>query len=447
MLNDYYINYIAYWLSPVDGLWQDIFSTISAKLSHAHTLVLQEFGPRGIIVLALFILFLLLIVIIYVKSLIATFRSHPSETSQTSEIAAQPTETEGLYYTIDSEPSGSANDNEPQTPLYDEEEKERIDEERAISAELVRISQKIAQDTPNDAALKQKMQNDAGKESNTLKDISADLSASLADTQTYIAGKIEDLVAVILNLLGKGVSEAKTVQALFFYYKSKFSEEDIFQIVYTVRDFIGLCNAGKFDILADKNELPIPQDAVLELAKGNSTPCLVLLQSLLNKQMQLAEEETGNIQDLNYAIAANYACLIGNLARLTDNDLAHDSFELATEISPKNVKAWNRLGDIYMLKNMPEKAFISFQNVLDIGDPIMFAPQIADAQNYLAGYFEKTGLKEKAIELRQKSDRFYDIYGTRIPLSPAEQKVFQSIMRQSAENLQTSINTLFNNVR
>lgn len=444
MLNSYYINHAADWLTPIDGLWQNIFYTLATKLSHAHSLVLQEFGPRGLLVLALFILFLLLIVIIYIKSVIVTFHTYQQELPETSK---KPSETEGLYYTIDNEPAESANDNNPQAPLYDEEEKERIDEERAISAELIRISQKIAQEEHSETALKQKMQDDANKENSALRDISANLSATLADNQTYIAGKTEDLVAAILNLLGKGVSEAKTIQALFFYYKSKFSEEDIFQIVYSVRDFIGLCNAGKFDLLADKNNLPTPQDAILELAKGNSTPCLVLLQSLLNRQMQLAEEQTGNIQDLNYAIAANYSCLIGNLARLTDNDLAHDSFELATEIFPKSTPAWNRLGDMYMLKNLPEKAFISFQNVLDIGDPIIHAPQIADAQSYLASYFEKMGLKDKSAELRQKSDRFYDIYGTHTPLSPAEQKVFQSIMQQSAENLKTSINTLFNNIR
>ncbi|MBR6355775.1 MAG: hypothetical protein IKR92_02865 [Alphaproteobacteria bacterium] len=442
MFYGYHIIQAADRLVPTDGYWQHIISAVFLKIGHIHGLILQEFGPNGFWVLLLFALFLALIVFIYAKSLIDTFKYGREEEENPEAVP------DGLYYTIDAEPTASANDNTPEEPLYDEEEKERIEMERAISAELVRISQEAAVQT--DASnLKQKMKQDALKEEARIKDVIAPKEPNIPQpAATNIPlGRVEDMVALILTLLSRGVSEAKTIQALYFYYKDLFKEEDVFQTVRSIRDFIGLCNAGKFDALPDIDALPTPAEALLNLAKGEATQCFVLMQALLNYQMQVAETSDGNIQSLNYAIAANYACLLGNIARLSDIELAHNSFELATEISPKNVKAWNRLGDMYILENSPEKAFIAFQNVLDIGDMIMYAPQIADAKQYLAAYFEKSGLSEKAEEMRTHSNRFYEIYGLHTPLTQAEQAVFQTLLNNSAENLVSSISVLLNRAR
>lgn len=429
-------------LVPTDGYWQHIVSAVILKIGHIHGIILQEFGPNGFLILLLFALFLALIIFIYAKSLIDTFK-YGREEEENPEAAP-----DGLYYTLDEEPTASANDNSSVEPLYDEEEKERIEMERALSAELIRISQEAAVQADS-SKLKRKMKQDALKEEAHIKNVTAPQAPNIPPpAATNIpTGRVEDMVALILTLLGRGVSETKTIQALYFYYKERFKEEDVFQTVRSIRDFIGLCNAGKFDILPDIDVLPTPAEALLNLAKGDATPCFVLMQALLNYQMEAAENGDGNIQSLNYAIAANYACLLGNIARLSDIELAHNSFELATEIAPKNVKAWNRLGDMYILENSPEKAFIAFQNVLDIGDMIMYAPQIADAKQYLAAYFEKSGLSEKAEEMRTQSDRFYEIYGLHTPLTQAEQAVFQTLLNNSAENLVPSISVLLNRVR
>ena len=433
-------------LTPTDGYWQNLISDVLLKLGHIHGTILQEFGPHGFWVICLFALFLLLIVFIYVKSLLDTFKYGREEEKNPDTIP------DGLYYTIDEEPTASANDNIPEEPLYDEEEKERIERERALSTELLRLSQQAEQavaEQANPLDIKQKMKSDSLKENAQIKKVTTSLKPDISpQTVTDIpTGKIENLVPLILTLLSRGVSEPKTIQALYFYYKNLYKEEDIFQIVRSVRDFIGLHNAGKFDILPDIDALPTPKEALFNLAKGNPAQCMVLLQALLNNQMEAAESDSGNLQDLNYAVAANYACIIGNIARLSDIELAYNSFELATELSPKNVKAWNRLGDMYMLENAPEKAFIAFQNVLDIGDMIMYAPQIADAKQYLATYFEKSGLTEKAKTMRDQSNRFYEIYGLHTPLSDAEQAVFQTLLNNSANALASDIDILLNRTR
>ena len=132
----------------------------------------------------------------------------------------------------------------------------------------------------------------------------------------------------------------------------------------------------------------------------------------------------------------------GDIARLNDNDLAHNSFELATELSPKNVKAWNRLGDMYMLENSPQKAMIAFQNVLDIGERAMYAPQIADAQQYLSSYYRKLGLDKIADDLYDESERFYEIFGIRTPLSVGEKLAYQTILSTGNENLPSAVKSL-----
>lgn len=426
-------------LTSNNGYWYTLVSAVMVRFNRLQSVVLQEFGPHGMLVLGLFALFLVLIIIIYIKSLIDTFKAGSVEQENFDG------EPEGLYYTIDEEPSYSANDNESTAPLYDEEEKERIEQERNLSAELVRLSQEAATSNYSDAVVKQKMKNDAQKKQDRIKKSSR--KSTQTTTSDLPTGKVENLVALILTLLSRGVSEAKTIQALYFYYHDTFKEEDVFQLVRSVRDFIGLYNTGRFETLPNRAELPSPKEALLEFGKGNAAKCLVLLQALLNDQMELADREGGNVQDLNYAIAANYACLMGNIARLNDIDLAHNSFELATELSPQSVRAWNRLGDMYMLENSPEKALIAFQNVLDIGDPMIYAPQIADAQQYLATYFSKSGLEEKAEEMRNQSHRFYEIYGMYTPLSSAERNVFQTLLNHSEDNLEASISALLSNTR
>ena len=434
-------------LVPTDG-GQSYISAVVARFSRTYNLILQNFGSNGLVVIGMFMLFLLIVVIICFILLKEAVKESRKESVPEDEDEAFYAEPEGLYYTIDEEPTHSANDNLPEEPLYDEEEKEKIEIERALSAELVRISQETA--TQSDSAdIRKTMKKDALKENKHIKGIASRRSpkAGKSSTKDIPTGKPEYLSALILTLLSRGVSETKTIQALYFYYKHLFKEEDIFQIVRSIRDFIGLCNAEKFDMLPNIAELPTPAVALLNLGQGNPAQCLVLLQALLNYQMELAELENGNLQDLNYAIAANYSCIIGNISRMTDIDLAHNSFELATELSPKSVKAWNRLGDMYILQNAPEKAFIAFQNVLDIGDPIMYSPQIADAQQYLAAYFEKSGLTQKAEEMREQSNRFYEIYGIRTPLTQGEQIVFQTLLNSSMDNLPTSVAVLLNRTR
>ena len=154
-------------LVPTDG-GQSYISAVVARFSRTYNLILQNFGSNGLVVIGMFMLFLLIVVIICFILLKEAVKESRKESVPEDEDEAFYAEPEGLYYTIDEEPTHSANDNLPEEPLYDEEEKEKIEIERALSAELVRISQETA--TQSDSAdIRKTMKKDALKENKHIK--------------------------------------------------------------------------------------------------------------------------------------------------------------------------------------------------------------------------------------------------------------------------------------
>ena len=459
MLTPKYFQQILSWQPPAEADLHDYISSLYAKYEKFQNLTSQNFGSNGLIILLMFFLFLLLIIIIYIKSTLETFRSGQAEIEQPD------LETNGLFYTLETPKITLANDNEPfaQTPPDASDPRQNtmpnistaentfntstkkdseLQKERELSADLIRASQKTADYLNLEheyEALKQKMQHHAQAEHYR---ISAVTATDTAQEKPTAETNLKGLIAIIINMLGRSVSEHKIAQAVFNHYKSLLSASDVLQIIHTVRDFIGLCNAGKFDFLPHRETLPPVPEAVLKLAQGDSAPCLFLLQGLLNDLMNQAENQDGIVRDLTYAMAANCACLIGNIARLNDIELAHDSFELATELSPKNVTAWLRLGDLFMAEKAQEKAMIAYQNVIEIGDRIMYAEQIAAAQKHLAEYFLKQGLENKAEQFKRESERFYASCGIEAPLTVSENLVYNTFSENSAAYLPSAIKTL-----
>ncbi len=457
MLNMEFINRITLFQLPPEAEWHSLISHFYARYNHIHELVLTEFGPNGFIVLFLFFLFLLIIIIIYIKSLLDTFSAGRAEMEDEN---AEP---DGLFYTVEEPELTLANDNDADnTQIFDSEELEKIREDQELSASLILASQQTADYLHLEQdyiELKKKMQKHAQEsqrrrkmlEEQEISAITSKKGNKLKKESKAEKEKVDDTpdnpVAVVLSMLGHGVTEQKIAQALYYYNKSVMSEEDIIQIVSSINKFIDLCKSGKFNLTPQKQPLPSPVTAMLDLSNGDSSSCLILLQSLLNSQMQKAENESGIIRDFTYAVAANIACIMGNIAKLGDLELAHNSFELATELSPKNVTAWSRLGDVYMLEDTKGKAMIAYQTVLDIGDRILYSEQIANAQQKLSEYYLAQGLDAKAKEMKEESTRFYETYGIATPLSNSELKVYQTLKKQNSETLPAVISALISDRR
>lgn len=433
------------WKIPNQDDWQYIYTSIYSKYERLHTDVTELFGPGGWIVLGLFAFFLLLILSIYIKSIIDAFKEAP-----TLETDADSTE-EGLFYTIDNNPVQTvANDNDENINTLEINSNQRStydDLERELSLSLLKASHEDINDHDKEVIssnIKEKMRLHAEVENAKRKELNKITDQTLKTEELAIEDNQGSIIALIINLLGRGVSVSKINQALYFHYKNKYEMHEIIHIVQSVCNFIGLCNAGKFDYLPQRQMLPETDAAIYAWAQGDSSLALILLQSFLNQLMEQAQEESGIIKDMTYALAANCSCIMGDIAKLSDTDLAHNSFELATELSPKNVTAWNSLGDIYVLRGATEKAMIAYQNVIDIADKYLYASEIAHAQQQLASYYQKQELFSKANQLNDLSKEYYEATGISTNLTEKEIIAYNTVYNSSKQNLRNHIHDLLN---
>lgn len=444
----YTFKHIFEWKIPNQDDYHNVVDLLYTKYNHLHSSVIEQFGSNGWVVLGLFAFFLLLIVVIYIKSIIDTFRVGKAE------IKNEDTLQDGLFYTIEEAPQIIANDNE------DEEETEKTNKEtdtpkvlrstadeleKELSLNLLKASQEhITEDE------QQKISSDIRKKIKVHSDME---NAKIRELRTYLESKQEDkiikngnnnIISTIINLLGRGVTIAKINQSLYYHYKKVFDIHDIIHTVQSVCNFIGICNAGKFDYLPQRQLLPENDAAVYAWANGDSSLALILLQSFLNQLMEQSKEENGIIKEMTYALASNCACIMGDIAKLNDLDLAHNSFELATELSPQNVTAWNRLGDIYMLDGAEQKAMIAYQNVIDIADAYLYAAEVAHAKQQLAEYYRKQELINKSEQFKQESEAYYDDAGICRDLTEKEILAYNTISAGSEQNLRQYIYNLLN---
>lgn len=429
----------------------DFMALAAAKIEKLHSAVIYEFGPNGVYIMGAFIGFLTIILLIYIKSVIDTFRIADGESSDA-----------GLFYTQDGKNGGAAPsaladaaeelmENEKPRLTIDMNfqtlsESDRLEKEKAISRALVQSSAV----TDDILELKTKLKEQAAKSSVLPLDWQKNdlpLHEQLANDTSlrYEQQKesINELISLIINMLSREVSPEKIAQAVYYRNHGETEKEDILQTVNAVRDFISLCNTGKFDNLPARDELPTDEEAILAWARGDNSYCLSLLENLIKKQIDSAESKDNLVKEIAYAQASSYACLFGTIAA-DNSDLAQNSFELALELAPKSVNAWSRCGDIYWQQKNYDKAVYAYQTVAD-GDDIMYAQQIANAQHKLALYYAKSGKADTAMNLEQDSINYYQSYGITTALSDKENENLNYIADYQQQNLRPSVIKLLQN--
>ncbi|MBQ2810961.1 MAG: hypothetical protein IJF12_02205 [Alphaproteobacteria bacterium] len=154
-----------------------------------------------------------------------------------------------------------------------------------------------------------------------------------------------------------------------------------------MKNFISLSNNGKFANLPDAAYLPTPEEALYNLAEGDSSYCLAMLEALMNSNIDKGHNvKMVQKRDIAFMEASNYACTFGTLASLSDKHLAVSSFELAIELSPKNVNAWSRVADMYASSSFDSKAIWAYQNVINTGDEDIYPHQVANAYMQMAKF-------------------------------------------------------------
>lgn len=452
MLGFYKANHIVEWKIPNQDDYNEVSGLLYSKYTHIHNMIIEQFGPNGWYIIGLFALLLVIIATIYIKSIIDTFRAGEEE------LSGENPEPDGLFYTIEENPIKSiANDNDDEIVEEDETQSdqkslrssaEELDKE--LSLNLLRASQNNSDEKEREklsSNIKKRMKIHSDVENSRLKELKLYLKNKPQDKDNdtpKVEPEKENFIGMIINLLGRGVNIPKINQSLYYHYKNTYELNDILHTVQSVCNFIGLCNSGKFDYLPQRQMLPENDAAIYAWANGDYSLALILLQSFLNQLMEQSQEESGIIKDMTHALASNCACIMGDISKLKDIDLAHNSFELATELSPKNVIAWSRLGDIYMLEGALEKAMISYQNVVDIADVYLYAAELAHAKQQLALYYKKQEVFTKAEQLEKESKKYYDDTGVYNTLTEKEILAYNTIYAGSSQNLRQYIYNLLN---
>lgn len=437
----------------------DILSLLAAKFDRLHSVIIHEFGPNGVYVMAAFAAFIILILLIYIKSVIDTFRIAENQSSES-----------GLFYTTSEGGSGSGDSDYDEYEIDDSRPRLTInvnnedfqstyhdpDYSQKRQAALWEKDQELSRDLVKSSAvtddilqLKEKLKNQARNSFDWSKN--DDYTAEKLDEQTALAYQqpqenINELIGLIINMLSRNVSSEKISQAVYFRNQGERTQEDVLQTVNAVRDFISLCNNGKLDSLPQREELPANDEAVYFWANGDNSLCLKLLENLIKQQIDYAETKENTIQDLAYAQASSYACLFGTIA-LTENktELAQNSFELALELAPHSINAWSRCGDVYWQAGLYEKAVFAYQTVAENGDEALYASQIANAQHRLAEYYRNSGQNDTADKLEKDSHKYYAESGIITALSDKENETLNIIAAKQRENLPSSITQLLTN--
>lgn len=436
----------------------DFLVMLLAKFDKFHSIVIQEFGPNGIYIMATFAVFLVLIALIYIKSVIDTFRIADGESSAA-----------GLFYTAENANSGGT-----ANTLADEAEEFLEDARPRLTIntnnEIPQNSQPHTYSEKRNAALEEKEQeisrdlvlssattDDILRLKDHLKyqakqnqDIRLDWDKNVDNIQEELDNttslnyqrpqeSMKELIGLIINMLSREVTPQKIAQAVYYRNQGEKNTEEILQTISAVRDFVTLCNTGKFNSIPARSELPSNNEALYNWAQGDNSLCLLLLENLIKQQIDTAETKSGLPQDLIYAQAASYSCLFGTIAMENNLELAQNSFELALELAPQSINAWSRCGDVYWQQKDYKNAVYAYQNVADNGDKILYAPQIANARHKLAEYSIDSGNTDTAAKLEKDSQSYYDEIGITKALSDKEDENLNFIAENQQINLESSI--------
>lgn len=436
----------------------DFLAMLLAKFDKFHSIVIQEFGPNGIYIMATFAVFLVLIALIYIKSVIDTFRIADGESSAA-----------GLFYTTENTNSGGT-----ANTLADEAEEFLEDARPRLTIntnnEIPQNSQPHTYSEKRNAALEEKEQeisrdlvlssattDDILRLKDHLKyqakqnqDIRLDWDKNVDNIQEELDNttslnyqrpqeSMKELIGLIINMLSREVTPQKIAQAVYYRNQGEKNTEEILQTISAVRDFVTLCNTGKFNSIPARSELPSNNEALYNWAQGDNSLCLLLLENLIKQQIDTAETKSGLPQDLIYAQAASYSCLFGTIAMENNLELAQNSFELALELAPQSINAWSRCGDVYWQQKDYKNAVYAYQNVADNGDKILYAPQIANARHKLAEYDIDSGNTDTAAKLEKDSQSYYDEIGITKALSDKEDESLNFIAENQQINLESSI--------
>lgn len=278
------------------------------------------------------------------------------------------------------------------------------------------------------------------KNSRKNQQVSPSLSSSSSPQAIDLRKNLQNLISMIVNMIGRHVDELKIAQALMYRCKEDLSEESILQTVHSIKEFLSLCSQNAFDRVRKLKDLPSDEDCILRLISGDTSYAMALLEALMDDKITQAVSTKNMVQrNALFKQASDYACYFGTLAEINDINLASASFELAVEMNPDNPVAWSRCADLYKQLGFEDKANWAYRNVLKLSNQTSYQPQEANARKVLSQYFYANGDSIQAGEFYQQSKSFYDAIGINRPLDRKELEIIELIDRTETNKILQSV--------
>ena len=443
-------------LATVSNNIDDLATIIDGYLSGANNLRIASI----ILMLLAFILFLFLVIIIYVKSIVSFLKSDNKNTEKD----------DGAVDDIFNE-----EDAERLNRIMSEEDREReLEKELQKELELARAEKEMFEQREmqekqrKDAVRREEKANTREREKETKEKEQAEEKESepkgIVVVLDWKKGKLRDLeqnaptlsneflsyhqstkdlselLGLIIDMIGRGVDDLKIAQTLMFRNQGKNSEDDILQIIDSIKDFIALCINQNFDRLPNASQLPREEDALFHLAQGDPTLALAMLEALMDFNIDRSSMAGIDVKkDEIFKEISAQSCVFGSLAAINDIHLATGAFELAIELNPNNVNAWCRLGDMYAKADSNNKAVWAYQNVLTLADEEIYARQVANANKMMSQHLYAQGNSLQAAKLYNSSKQYYDSLGINRRLDKQEVEIIEIIEAHQKEELQATI--------
>lgn len=443
-------------LATVSNNIDDLATIIDGYLSGANNLRIASI----ILMLLAFILFLFLVIIIYVKSIVSFLKSDNKNTEKD----------DGAVDDIFNE-----EDAERLNRIMSEEDREReLEKELQKELELARAEKEMFEQREmqekqrKDAVRREEKANTREREKETKEKEQAEEKESeskgIVVDLDWKKGKLRDLeqnaptlsneflsyhqstkdlselLGLIIDMIGRGVDDLKIAQTVMFRNQGKNSEDDILQIIDSIKDFIALCINQNFDRLPNASQLPREEDALFHLAQGDPTLALAMLEALMDFNIDRSSMAGIDVKkDEIFKEISAQSCVFGSLAAINDIHLATGAFELAIELNPNNVNAWCRLGDMYAKADSNNKAVWAYQNVLTLADEEIYARQVANANKMMSQHLYAQGNSLQAAKLYNSSKQYYDSLGINRRLDKQEVEIIEIIEAHQKEELQATI--------
>ena len=443
-------------LATVSNNIDDLATIIDGYLSGANNLRIASI----ILMLLAFILFLFLVIIIYVKSIVSFLKSDNKNTEKDDRAV------DDIF---------NEEDAERLNRIMSEEDREReLEKELQKELELARAEKEMFEQREmqekqrKDAVRREEKANTREREKETKEKEQAEEKESepkgIVVDLDWKKGKLRDLeqnaptlsneflsyhqstkdlselLGLIIDMIGRGVDDLKIAQTLMFRNQGKNSEDDILQIIDSIKDFIALCINQNFDRLPNASQLPREEDALFHLAQGDPTLALAMLEALMDFNIDRSSMAGIDVKkDEIFKEISAQSCVFGSLAAINDIHLATGAFELAIELNPNNVNAWCRLGDMYAKADSNNKAVWAYQNVLTLADEEIYARQVANANKMMSQHLYAQGNSLQAAKLYNSSKQYYDSLGINRRLDKQEVEIIEIIEAHQKEELQATI--------